>query len=96
MIDLMLRFETEAEAANLLAAYRLDGAWIAASHGHALDVVGPVVVVPAVADPATGKFTAPPVMDERFHVNLRLLDGEVPASLEAFTVHPAQPARVWA
>lgn len=96
MIDLMLRFADETEAAQALAAYRQEDQWITASHGHALDVIGPVVIVPPVIDPATGEIITPPVMDNRFHVNLRLMDGPAPAGLDAYTVYPTDPARVWA
>lgn len=82
MIDLMLRFADEDEAAAVLAAYRADGQWLLASHEHALDVIGPVVSVDA--------------SDPRFHLNLRLLAGDAPAGLKAHIVNPAQPARVWA
>lgn len=96
MIDLMLRFADKEEASNALAAYRLDGQWLTASHTHALDVIGPVVTTPAVLDPQTGVETTPAVIDQRFHVNLRLLNGGAPAGLAPYTVNPAQPARVWA
>lgn len=96
MIGLMLRFEDEAEAVAVLATYQRDGAWITASHSHALDVIGSVVTVPAVIDPDTGDVMAPPVMDPRFHVNLRLLVDAPPAGLGLFIVNPSHPARVWA
>lgn len=96
MINLMLRFEDETQAVELLAAYRRDGAWITASHSHALDVIGQVVTVPAVIDPDTGDVMAPPVMDPRFHVNLRLLVDVPPAGLGPYIVNPSHPARVWA
>lgn len=96
MIDLMLRFADEAEAAALLAAYRQEGQWITASHDHALDLIGSVVTTPAVIDQSTGETVTPAVIDPRFHVNLRVLSGPSPAGMEAHAVSPAQPARVWA
>lgn len=40
--NVRLRFDTEAEAIAALPQYRTDGIWIAASHDHALDPIGPL------------------------------------------------------
>lgn len=95
MIDLILRFPDEATAAGKLATYRRDGQWLLASHSHALDVIGPVVIVQAVYANDNGSLISPPVIDDRFHVNLRVLAGNAPAGLGPYTVAPSSPARVW-
>lgn len=37
-----------------------------------------------------------PIAEEGWHVNVRAVEGEDPAPLEAFAVHPVLPRRVWA
>lgn len=96
MTDLMLRFPDEATAIGKLGEYRADGQWITASHTHALDPIGAVVLVQAVIDPETGDVITPATVDDGFHVNLRILAGDAPDGLDAYIVTPNQPARVWA
>jgi len=69
--------------------------WLTASHAHALDPIGPIVTAPAEVD-EEGNVITPAVVDEGFHVNLRVLSGDTQAGLEPYTVHPAEPKRVWA
>jgi len=88
MIDLILRFPDEASAVAALPQLRGAEGWIAASHHHALDVIGPLA-------------TAPGVLDGAFHVNL-LLDPDHPdaaaiqAAVGSCRLTPANRRRVWA
>lgn len=75
-VDCILRADTQAawEAAALaqnVLVKQPDGSLVP-NAGISIDVLGPVVKVPAVIDPATLTVTTPAVMDERYHVNMRL------------------------
>lgn len=94
--DLCLRFETEAAAIEALASLRRGGRWVEASHTHALDVIGPLVVTPATFKPGTLEVATEAVVDTGFHVNLRTDDEALADSLAAFAVTPATRRRVWA
>lgn len=71
-IDAICRAETQAawEAAAEANHLTVDGVPI---DGANINVIGPVVVTPAILD-AQGNTLVPPVLDERYHVNLRLRD----------------------
>jgi hypothetical protein len=45
-----------------------------------IDTIGPIVTTPAVIDPETGDVVTPAVVDEHFHVNVRLtqISGPMP------------------
>jgi len=94
-MDIMLRFADEATAKAKLSAYQGEDGWLTASHAHALDPIGPIVTAPAEVDDE-GEIITPAVVDEGFHVNLRVLSGDAPDGLEPYTVHPTEPKRVWA
>jgi len=100
MIDLILRFPDEASAVAALPQLRGAEGWIAASHHHALDPIGPMVTAPAILD-ADGNVTTPAVLDGAFHVNL-LLDPDHPdaaaiqAAVGSCRLTPANRRRVWA
>lgn len=88
-----LRFPDEATAKAVLAPY-VDadtGAWITASHAHALDPVG-VLTTPGTYDEAGNQLTAP-VDQAGWHVNLI---GELPAKAQQYAVVPVTPQRVFA
>lgn len=91
MITTFLKFASEAEAIAALSCYRDADGWIAASHSHALDVIGEIVT-PAVLD-AEGNVVTPPVALDGYHVNLR---GRLPAGCEANVVVPTSPTRGFA
>ena len=96
MHTLYLKFADEAEAIAVLADYRgTDDAgkaiWRTGSHEHALDVVGTIYK-------PTGEIVEEvPVMAPLagFHVNMILM-GAMPAALEAYSVIPSSPSRVFA
>lgn len=74
------------------------GYWITAGDGWALDVIGPVVTTPGQYDDE-GEEIAPPVIDGRFHANLRTVSQEIADSVPAgvvVTPEPGTPVRVWA
>lgn len=96
MIDLVLRFDDEAQAVSALSRYRQPYGWLLASESHALDPIGPLVLSQPVVDSEAGVVVTPASIDHRYHVNLRVLSGDAPAGLETYTVNPDHPARVWA
>ena len=58
------------------------------------DILPKVVLTPATFDDEGNELT-PPVYEEGWFVNVRLV-GEDGSSLEPFRVEPAHPQRVWA
>jgi hypothetical protein len=72
-------------------------------NGCYIDEIGPVVVTPAVIGP-DGTIITPAVMDNRYHVNVRLVSGHDPAVLVqggpgVEWIDPAtvnNPRRIWA
>lgn len=91
-----LRFPDEATAINVLSTYRQDDAWAAYTHDYALDVIGPVAVSQAVIDTETGEVITPAVVDERFHVNLLVFNGNYPPGIGPYIVTPAHPVQDFA
>ena len=69
--------------------------WLISGAGFSLDIIGPVVIAPAEYD-AEGTELAPPVLDERFHVNLRCTPEIAALVPDHFKVTPSTPFRVWA
>jgi hypothetical protein len=100
MMQLYLRTDTEAEMIEALPWARGtdrdgNGVWITSSHDYALDVIGPLCLTPATYD-ADYKPLTPPVMDGRFHVNLRYrgpLGAKIPSSIRIPA--PETPKRGW-
>lgn len=88
-----LRFTDEDQAITVLARFRAEGAWITASHVHALDPIGPLVLEQAVTDEDTGEVVVPAVADARYHVNLLLAEPD--PGLAGFETHPVTPRRGW-
>lgn len=87
-----LRFPDEATAKTVLADYLAeDGAWITASHSHALDVIGTITRGGEWDD--EGNVIVEPIVLNGWHVNYR---GELPNGWDAYAVWPEQPVRVWA
>lgn len=69
--------------------------WIHAGPGFAFDPIGPLETASATYD-ENGEELTPPVIDGRFHANLRCTQ-EVAAQVpETMLVNPAEPRRVWA
>lgn len=95
MKTFFLKFESEAQAIEALAAYHSDGQWQTASVDHALDVVG--VIYKPTGEMLTDDDGMPyPAMApiDGFHVNLAI--GRLPENLEPFVMVPKTPARVFA
>ena len=76
------------DAAGLLTE---DDAPIAASHTHALDVIGPISIG-GTYDPETGNVITPPTLLAGWHLNYI---GELPDEWEQYLVTPEAPVRVW-
>jgi hypothetical protein len=58
-----------------------------------IDTLGILYVNQPIPDPEN---PPPPIPEEGWHVNVRLVDGEDGATLVPFEVHPTVPRRVWA
>ena len=59
------------------------------------DILPKVVLTPATFD-SEGNELTPPVYEDDWFVNVRLLGNEDGSTLEPFRVEPAHPQRVWA
>ncbi|WP_173931398.1 hypothetical protein [Chelativorans sp. Marseille-P2723] len=68
--------------------------WITAGDGFVLDVIGPVVITPGEHDDEGDEIT-PPVIDGRFHVNLRCTPAVAAQVPDHFKVEPTTPYRRW-
>ena len=79
--------------ATALSEFMVDGVWLTGSHTHALDLIGSVTTTPGVYDINGNELTAP-VVDGRFHANLRLRE-PASAAIQALHTAPATPIRVW-
>ena len=101
MIDVFLRAGNAGALASACPFLRGedDGGerfWISTGEGFVLDVIGPLVIHPAVFD-EDGNEVEPAVVDGRFHANLRCTDPAIVAAVpETVRVYPASPSRVWA
>lgn len=61
-----------------------------------LDLIGPVVLVPGEYDEEFNEIT-PPVIDDAYHVNLRIMDNtEFPVELETYKIAVSNPRRIFA
>lgn len=72
-----------------------DGQIIAYTDKYALDLIGKIVTVPAVAD-EEGNITTPAEYDNRFHANLKLNGIDLPDSLKSLQVEVSSPSRDFA
>lgn len=99
MIDLYLRTDTEAAMAEAIPFARTSDEfgdrWIEATTDFALAVVGPVVIDPGTYDEEGAEIT-PPVIDNRFHVNLRCTEAIAAMVPAGIVVTPENPSVVWA
>ena len=59
------------------------------------DILPKVVLTPATFDPEGNELT-PPVYEDGYFVNVRLLGNENGSILDSFKVEPDTPQRVWA
>lgn len=69
--------------------------WITSGDGFALDVIGSVIVENGTYD-QDGNEVTPPVIDNRFHANLRCTEAVAELVPETVLVWPESPRRVWA
>lgn len=100
MIDLCLRADNAGELASACPFLRGEGEngerfWITSGDGFALDVIGPIVTAPGKYD-EEGREKSPPLIDERFHANLRCTEEVASLVPDTIRVNPEKPSRVWA
>lgn len=100
MIDLYLRAGNAgalASACPFLRGENEDGDryWITSGDGWAFDPIGPIVTSPGTYD-EEGEELTPPVIDNRFHANLRCTEAVAELVPETVRVNPEHPNRVWA
>lgn len=100
MKDLYLKFASEQEAHSFLYSqepitFDVEGTpvefWDKPKYQN-IDVVG--YLYEPFPDPLPEDYT--PVVMEGWHVNIRVLEDEDASELEAFSVQPSFPQRVWA
>ncbi len=99
-LDLYLRADTEADliAALPFARWTDDDEiahWNRDADEWALDLIGPMMVSAGTYDEAGDELT-PPVIDNRFHANMRCSEAIAALVPEAIQVAPDNPRRVWA
>ena len=97
MIDLHLRAVT-AEALREALPWLWDAeasVWITGTADFAFDAIGPVTVDPGTVDDE-GEVIVPPIIDGRFHGNLRCIETLAALVPEGLIVNPDDPVRVWA
>lgn len=95
MIDLYLRASTPETLASACPFLWGEDGWITSSDCWAFDPIGPIVSTPGIYD-EDGNEVTPPVIDDRFHANLRCTEGVAAMVPEEIRVHPETPRRVWA
>lgn len=95
MIDLYLRAGNAGALASACPFLRSEGKWPTTGDGFALDIIGPVVTEPGTYDDE-GQELTPPVMDNRFHANLRCTEEVAALVPDTVIIRPATPSRVWA
>ena len=105
--DLYLKFKDEAEADSVLfteVPIEWDNTnpdkpvptkWEKRQNFRNTDILPKVVLTPATFGPKGNELT-PPVYEDGWFVNVRLLSNEDGESLESFAVEPETPQRVWA
>lgn len=95
LVDVFLRADTPAALAAA-CPYLVDdeGGWVLSGDSFAFDPIGPVVLVPGIYDDEGNEVT-PPIVDDRFHANLRCTP-EIAAQVpEHIKVLPDTPVRAW-
>ena len=100
MIDLFLRTANAGALASACPFLRGEDElgekhWITSGEGWALDVIGPLVTDPGTYDPETGEQLTPPVLDSRFHANLRCTYDIAELVPEHCKIDVATPMRTW-
>ncbi|MHA6641354.1 hypothetical protein [Mesorhizobium sp. A623] len=93
--DLYLRADTEADLAAALPFAHQNDEWITSTHDYALDLIGPVVATDGTYD-ENGKELTAPIIDARFHANLRCTAEFAALVPEGIQISPDSPSRVWA
>lgn len=97
MIDIYLRAATEADLITACPFLRgPDDIWITGTADYALSIIGPVVTTPGEYDDE-GEEITPPVIDARFHANLRCSEAIAALVPPEVIVNPDpdNPVRVW-
>ena len=99
--DLYLKFADEAEANSVLYTVHpetVDEDGVTVSEEYTtpnyqnIDTLGILYVNQPIPDPEN---PPPPIPEEGWHTNVRLVEGEDAAPLESFKVEPVLPRRVW-
>lgn len=100
MIDLYLKFTTEAEAASVLYTLHpevVDEDGITVTEAYTtpnyqnIDTLGIIYKKP----PEDAGEDYVPVPEEGWHINVRVVGDEDPEPLEQYAVHPTVPRRIW-
>ena len=99
--DLYLKFADEAEANSVLYTVHpetVDEDGVTVSEEYTtpnyqnIDVLGTLYEAQVITDPEN---PPPPIPEDGWHVNVRVVEGEDAEALEPFAVFPTLPRRVW-
>lgn len=89
-----LKFQSEAQAIELLVDFRNEGEWITYKDGVNIDIVGTIYKPTGVMLTGEEGMKYPEMAPlDGFHVNWL---GELPAALAQYAVTPVTPSRVFA
>jgi hypothetical protein len=103
MIDVYIRTENEKQFKDEFTffVFEEDGLENISTFGdgYVVDVIGSIVTSEGeyeIDDEGEVTVTKEPVVDDRFHVNIRLEDESLYEEInQEFVVHPSSPKRVW-
>ena len=98
MTTIYLRAVSEDALKAALPFAVIDGEWRPYTHDWAIDLIGPMVVTPAVMGGTVDEpvIVTPAVIDGRYHANLSFLRGFSAEINPAIIITPTNPRRRWA
>lgn len=94
MIDLHIRTNDVESLISICPFLYGEDNWITSGDGFAFDPIGTVIQEPGIYDEEGNQLT-PPIIDERFHANLRCTKEIADQVPESIRVIPDHPVRVW-
>ena len=96
-MDLFLKFPDEAAAlAALFDAETVGEQTLQKPKFRNVDVIGTIYRPTGTHSDVNGMIVPDMEALEGFHANVRLVEGEDAQALEAFSVQPKKPSRIWA
>ena len=102
MLDFCLKFSNEEEAKTVLPSFVQDVGgklvWKNACFDFCLDAIGPLVITEAIFDAKTFRTIATAVLDNSFHLNIRLFSENLLSEVKnsGGVIFPKERKRQWA